>query len=340
MGLPTQPAPGTAGSRSPAGVPGARWEAAPRCAGRGAPRVPACPGLGRHRGKGRLAALGVLLALLLLADRRAEAQASLPPLGQEVVQGFESLPEEKPYNVRIHFLRSNERRHDVLFSALRHLGGGYVGVGADQNYTLAAVAGAELLWLIDIDGDVVQWHRIYAALIPQAETPADLIALLAAGKDAQIKAALAARWPEAEAKRLWPTFLRYRGLLASHLRGEREVRQHGRPVTWVADPELYKHVRALMQARRVFARVGDLHGETTLIAIGAAARRTGHQVRTLYLSNVEQWCGRADPCRWIPTDLPSPAGPGGPYLHRTSEVTQVRMDHGRTPREGTAQTHG
>ena len=277
MGLPEQPAPGTAGGRPPAGgvgVPGAR---------RGARRC-------RVRPAGALGALvGCVLGLLLVGDRRADAQTQLAPLADEAAQIFQALPEEKPYNVRIHFLRSNERRHDVLFSALRHLGGGYIGVGADQNYTLAAVAGAELVWLIDIDGDVVQWHRIYAALIPQAETPADLIALLAGGKDAQVKAALAARWPEDEARRLWPTFLRYRGLLSSHLRAEREVRQRGRPVTWVSDLALYQHVRALMQARRVFARVGDLHGETTLIAIGAAARRTGSLVRTLYLSNVEQW---------------------------------------------------
>lgn len=281
MGVPKQPAPGTAGGRPPAGgvgVPGA-WRDARRCRVRPSVRKLRCWVLG---------VLGVL-GVLLVADRAADAQAQLAPLSDEEAQVFQALPEEKPYNVRIHFLRSNERRHDVLFSALRHLGGGYIGVGADQNYTLAAVAGAELVWLIDIDGDVVQWHRIYAALVPQAETPADLIALLAGGKEAQVKAALAARWPEDEARRLWPTFLRYRGLLSSHLRAEREVRQRGRPVTWVSDLELYKHVRALMQARRVFARVGDLHGETMLIAIGAAARRTGHLVRTLYLSNVEQW---------------------------------------------------
>ena len=281
MGVPKQPAPGTEGGRPPASGVGVRgtW----RDSRRGPPRPSGT--------RGARCVFGVLgvLGLLLVADRRAAAQTQLAPLSAEETQVFQALPEEKPYNVRIHFLRSNERRHDVLFSALRHLGGGYIGVGADQNYTLAAVARAELVWLIDIDGDVVQWHRIYAALIPQAETPADLIALLAAGKEAQVKAALAARWPEDEAKRLWPTFLRYRGLLGSHLRAEREVRQRGRPVTWVSDLELYKHVRALMQARRVFARVGDLHGETMLIAIGAAARRTGHLVRTLYLSNVEQW---------------------------------------------------
>lgn len=331
MGVPKQPAPGTAGGRPPAGGVGVRGVRRDARCGRARP-------LGL-RGALRRCVLGVL-AVLLVAGRAAEAQAPLTPLSDEEAQVFQALPEEKPYNVRIHFLRSNERRHDVLFSALRHLGGGYIGVGADQNYTLAAVAKAELVWLIDIDGDVVQWHRIYAALIPQAETPADLIALLAAGKEAQVKAALAARWPEDEAKRLWPTFLRYRGMLGSHLRGEREVRQSGRPVTWVSDPELYKHVRALMQTRRVFARVGDLHGETMLIAIGAAARRTGHLLRTLYLSNVEQWTGRVYRWRWLPTDPPAAARPPGLHLHGVSRTYEVCVDHARTPRQGEAAAHG
>jgi hypothetical protein len=235
----------------------------------------------------------VAATLVLTPTGRAAAQKApapaLAPLGDSEAATLAELPEEKPYDVRLHFLRSNERRHDVFFSALRNLGGGYIGVGADQNYTLAAVAHAELLWLIDIDGDVVQWHRIYAALIPLAATPGDLIALLARGSDAQIKAALAERWPADEAKRLWPTFRRYRGLLAAHLRAEQQVRLRGRPVTWVADPALYAYIRGLMQARRVIARVGDLHGETTILAIGAAARRLGFVVRTVYLSNVEQW---------------------------------------------------
>ena len=279
----------------------------------------------------RLGVLGIAL-VVLLSGVLAGAQSKLVPLSDSDTEILSALPDEKPYNVRIHFLRSNERRHDVFFPALRNLGGGYIGVGADQNYTLAAVARAELLWLIDIDGDVVQWHRIYSALIPAAETPAELLALLSGNKDAQVKAALAARWPEDEAKRLWPTFLRYRGLLTSHLRAEKEVRQRGRPVTWIADPELYQHIRALMQARRVIARVGDLHGETTLVAIGAAARRTGHLIRTVYLSNVEQWIDRVALWGCLSTHLHRRPSRRRAYPYRNRRLPGVRMDHPRTSR--------
>jgi hypothetical protein len=230
---------------------------------------------------------GLVAAWPTLPQARA-ADPSLPLLTEPQQRLFEATTDEKPYNVRLHFLKSNERRHDLFFSSLRGLGGGYLGVGADQNYTLAAVARAELMWLVDIDGDVVQWHKIYAALIPVAPAPADLLALLSGRRDAEVKAALAARWGDV-ATTLWPTFLRYRGSLLVHLTAERTVQRRGKPVTWIGDPALYQHVRSLMLARRVIPRVGDLHGETTLLGIAQTARQAGIPLRTVYLSNAEQW---------------------------------------------------
>lgn len=219
----------------------------------------------------------------------AYADGALALLSPVARAHLETPPNEKPYNVRLHFLKSNERRHDLFFSALRGIGGGYLGVGADQNYTLAAVARAEVLWLVDIDGDVVDWHRIYAALIPIAPTSGDLMTLLTGRRDADVQAALRTRWDVAEASRLWPTYLRYRGYLLNHFSVEREYKWRGQPATWLSDPALYQHIFRLMSERRVVARIGDLHGERTVIAIGASAQAAGIKLHTIYLSNVEQW---------------------------------------------------
>lgn len=244
--------------------------------------------LGRRAATSRRRAALIGLGLALGLGQGPTVAGPLAPLSEQQQRVVESPGDEKPYNVRLHFLKSNERRHDLFFSSLRGLGGGYLGVGADQNYTLAAIARAELVWLVDIDGDVVQWHKIYAALIPIAATPAELLTLLGGRRDAEVKSALTARWGDEGAK-LFPTFLRYRGYLLAHLGGERQVMLRGRPVTWVSDPALYQHVRGLMQARRVIPRVGDLHGEATLLGIAQAARQAGTTLRTVYLSNAEQW---------------------------------------------------
>lgn len=234
----------------------------------------------------RVALVSALLGTSAIAPARADTPTErLSPTTQNA---FDTLPSEKPYAVRLHFLRSNERRHDLFFPSLYGLGAGYLGVGADQNYTLAAIAKADIVWLVDIDGDVIDWHQIYAALIPIAETPISLCALLAGNRDLEVQAALKARWGSA-APQLFTQFLRYRGYILQHLTVERTYRRHGVPVTWLSDPTLYAHIRKLMREHRVFARVGDLHGETTLQAIAAAATKARIPVRTFYLSNVEQW---------------------------------------------------
>lgn len=272
-------------------------------------------GIGRARDPRRWlpssAVLSITFALglaLSLPARLTAAEPQLRALSPTAQLNIETPPNEKPYQVHLHFLRSNERRHDLFFSSLHAVGGGYLGVGADQNYTLAAVARAEVVWLVDIDGDVVDWHKIYSALIPQAATPAALLTFLSGHRDPEVKEALAARWDSAEAGRLWPIYLRYRGYLMNHLSGERQIVQRGMASTWLSNQALYDHVRKLMLERRVVARVGDLHGERTMLGIAAAAQAAGIAVRTVYISNVEQWFHYSPQFRRNIQALPHDAG--------------------------------
>lgn len=229
---------------------------------------------------------GLTSALALLLGQ-AHA-AALPELSVDQQHILQTTGEEKPYDVRRHFLRSNERRHDLFFSALGRLGGGYLGVGADQNYTLAAVAQAELIFLVDIDAEVIRWHKIYAALIPLAESSQALGKLFHPRAEATVRHTLESRWGS-ESVELWQSYRAYRGMISAHLGRERQISRNGRAATWLSDPVLYGRIRELMIARRVIARVGDLHGERTLLGIGQAARSLQVTLRTIYLSNVEQW---------------------------------------------------
>ena len=176
---------------------------------------------------------------LLLGQARA---AALPELNVGQQQLLQATGEEKPYNVRIHFLKSNERRHDLFFSTLNRLGGGYLGVGSDQNYTLAAVAQAELLFLVDIDAEVIRWHKVYAALIPIAETPQALLKLMHPRAEAAVRSALQARWGS-EAAELLQSYRNYRHMIGVHLAREQQVSHNGRAATWMSDPVLYGRIR-------------------------------------------------------------------------------------------------
>ena len=53
--------------------------------------------------------------------------------------------------------------------ALADKRGIYVGVAADQNYTLAAVAKSEFMLLMDLDWRVTELHRAYEVLIEASE---------------------------------------------------------------------------------------------------------------------------------------------------------------------------
>lgn len=228
-----------------------------------------------------------LAKLLLCLPSQTQAWAALE-LNEAQRQALEQIAEERSYPVRRHFLRSNERRHDLFFPALARLGGGYLGVGSDQNYTLAAMAQADFIFLVDIDAEVIRWHKIYAALVPISETPTDLLRLLAPRATQAVKQALSQRWPE-QAAELFLSYRNFRHLIYRHLRAEQLVEQNGRAVTWMSSPQLYAHIRDLMRTQRVIARIGDLHGERTLLSIGDSARAVGCHLRVIYLSNVEQW---------------------------------------------------
>ena len=199
---------------------------------------------------------------------------------------------ESPHGVRRHYMWSNERRHDLFFVDLAELGGGYLGVGGDQNYTLAAAAGTQVLWLVDLDVAVVRMHRLYAALLTVAETPEEFVALLLPKHQPQVYEAVAAYHqaaPEAERKAILAVYHAYRDDLHQHLRATAAARWAGKPSTWLAEPTMYSHLQKLARARLIVPRLGDLTGPSTLQEIAQAARTAGIPVHVLYLSNAESW---------------------------------------------------
>ncbi|MCA9685702.1 MAG: hypothetical protein KC457_26230, partial [Myxococcales bacterium] len=93
------------------------------------------------------------------------------PLSAEQMAIFHAGDEEERINTPEHYVKTNERRHDVWFPYIADKRGAYIGVAADQNYTLIAVAKSELVFLMDLDWRVAELHRAYEVLIEASETP-------------------------------------------------------------------------------------------------------------------------------------------------------------------------
>lgn len=216
------------------------------------------------------------------------AQPPTEPSAKPAAEAGYSTPTDEPARkVRVHYMWSNERRHDLFFRDLRDLQGGYLGVGGDQNYTLAAAAKSQVLWLIDLDAAVVNMHRLYAALLVSSPTIKEFLAQFGSRQKDAVHAAVAARYPDAAQQRaVLEIYHAYRDLLSSHLRA---TSKRTRGSTWLSDAAKYQHLRELAVAGRIIPRVGDLTGPRTMLEIAETAKRTSMPVRVVYLSNAESW---------------------------------------------------
>jgi hypothetical protein len=242
-----------------------------------------------------LALLGVLPHEVLAQDKPSAVEpgkTTAVDWQTQVKTSALGLKDEPMRPVKRHYFWSNERRHDLFFPALsaRRGSGGYVGVGGDQNYTLAAAAEAKAMWLLDIDADLVRMHRLYVALLPIAETPAAFLELFGATDQlAAVRKRLLACYGPQEGAQILAVYQNYRFILGKHLRATAALTLKGQPTTWLSNATLYQHVRALAQKGLIVPRIGNVYGPRTLLGIGHAAKQSGLVISTVYFSNSEAW---------------------------------------------------
>ncbi len=212
-----------------------------------------------------------------------------PPLSEEARRTLQATRSENlPEPTWLRYVVSNEWRHDITFPRIAGLGGAYIGVATDQNYTLAAAARSELIFLFDYDAEVGRVHRIYHAFMARAATPAEFRAFFEPGQVARGKEVLgaAATSPRDAAKLQW-VYEHYRDRLQVYLRHVANLRVGERHPTWLGDPAAYAYVRGLVLGGRVITVQGDLNGAVALKSIGETARALKIPVRIVYTSNAE-----------------------------------------------------
>lgn len=230
------------------------------------------------------------LATLLCFPVHALAQPALDAdpsvaLSAEARRLANDVPDEGTPSPAEHYPISNEFSHHLWFDHVRDLGGAFVGVGADQCYTLAAVQNASMLWLVDYDPLVPLVHRIYGALVPSTPTPEALVARFAPQAREATLALLRERLAgDAALPAIERAFSTQQGRMHAYLR--RVLRNRA---SWLGDAALYARMQRLFTSGRVVARNGDVTADGALRAVGRAAQRLGVPVRVVYFSNAEQF---------------------------------------------------
>lgn len=227
------------------------------------------------------------------AASAAVAESSPPPPLSEVQRAaLLAGDEERIVSKREHFTVSNEYRHDLWFPYVRGLGGAYVGVASDQNYTLMAVARSEVGYLLDLDRQVVRLHRVYMALIAASPDPDAFLARFAEAARRDTEAVLQAGLSDMSARdraEALQFVADNRAALREYLTAVKATRRGEQGVTWLADPELYRYIRGMVAGGRLRALNGNLAGKTAMATIAASARELGLTINLLYLSNAEEY---------------------------------------------------
>ena len=224
-------------------------------------------------------------------DDEEQPTAASPQIPEALLTALREITNE-PVGVPDEFYyRSNELRHDVLTSHLQDIGGVTMGVGSDQLYTLAAMAGSSLIIGVDYDPRIRIVHAIYNALVPGAPTPDALIERFSPeARDASlalIEQSLAA--DSATARHATRIFTSRGDEMHEYLQRVQRRVYEGRPGSWLGSQAFYEHIHRLFSEQRVLAFAADLTGSPAIQQIGRALQAADLTVGILYMSNAEQF---------------------------------------------------
>lgn len=222
-----------------------------------------------------------------------EPEGGIGPLRDEEREILHAeIEDEELGEWEVHYIKSNEGRHDVWFPYVADLGGAFIGVGSDQNYTVLAAQKAEYALLLDIDPRIADLHHVYEVLIEASEDPATLHARWHADNKDESIALLEEAFADVDAakkKRYLREYRAARETVWRHLRHVIKRDRDGQNTSWLSNPEMYAHVRTMFLNDRIRVQPGDLTGPKTLRAFGAVVEKLGTKVRVLYLSNAEEY---------------------------------------------------
>ncbi|TGK18153.1 hypothetical protein EHO61_10655 [Leptospira fluminis] len=191
-----------------------------------------------------------------------------------------------------HYPASNERRLDLFRSRIEGLGGGYIGVGTDQNLTLVAWAKSDYAYLADFDPVTVAINRIHLYFLELAPNYREFEKLWDVKNKKETLVLLEKKFasdPE------------YKVILSAY---EISLRKGGVPQrlgdlkkissvypfkSFHNDPADYDFLRNMVIEGRILAIDGNLLGNKTFRSVGEKAVSVHIPIRILYTSNAEEY---------------------------------------------------
>ena len=245
------------------------------------------------------------------ADKKASSQ-KLSPLKPEIKTVMYSTTEDvlkkKPCKGKrrvtlhcrdkMHYVKSNEKRHDVFRKYIRNVGGAYAGVGSDQNFSMMAMARSKIAFMFDYDPVVVWINHVHRAFILHSPTRAEYLAKWEFKNWKTSYKLLKKEYkkhPE-KAKIAW-TYRNWMYVMNRYLKRRvgihKRLMKKGKPLyaNWLDKASTYNYIREMFRNNRIRIMKGDLLLNKSLQGIGKATHKMKIPLRILYLSNAEQFWG-------------------------------------------------
>ncbi|MDV6236685.1 hypothetical protein CH379_013725 [Leptospira ellisii] len=182
---------------------------------------------------------------------------------------------------------SNEDRLDLLIPHVQNVGNAYVGVGSEQNLTIAAWAKSDFVYLMDFTQIVVHANEITILFLKKGEKKEDFIRFW--GKEGEkeafelIGASLTDPDKYKKVYKQASPFIRKR-----HRTNLMLSKKYGYKM-FQTDDEQYTYIRKLALDDRILPLRGNLLGSVTLTGIGNTLKKAGHKLGIIYFSNAEEY---------------------------------------------------
>ena len=200
-----------------------------------------------------------------------------------------------------HYPSSNERRIDLFRPHVERIGGAYVGVGTDQNFTFIAWARSPVAYLMDFDSVIVYVNRLHFLFLKESPDYAAFKKMWDRASRKETAELIRQRLGNA------PDYAKYVEAYDVALRGYSGVPDRLKELEWMSshfgfrsfhnDDADYQYIRQMAVDGRIQAVLGDMNGETTFREISASAKRLNVPIRLVYLSNAEEYFRYPQPFR-------------------------------------------
>ncbi len=206
-----------------------------------------------------------------------------------------------------HYITTNEFHHEMWYPYIKNRGGGYVGVGTDQNFTLMAWARSRIGWMIDYDPVVVRVnlaHRAFILNSPNRRKYRRYWTRRHEKRSVRFLRKFYKKHPDREG--IIEAFLYARLKVNFHYHiikkrrfgwnfhrmkvdPKRKNLRDKRDFNWMHQESTYQYIRKMFQTHRIRVMKGDLLLSTSIRGIGKAAKKMGIPIRLFYTSNAEEF---------------------------------------------------